>query len=292
MEFDGGFLDDPCEQLFPPGEVPFPPEGIGDAGTDIDAGYHCYFYGPCNDYCPPSYYFCCGPGLTDAGAEVLYCVHPCGTAGRKPGGLEAAQVKGRCAVGNYFAATAHLEAASVDAFSQLAAELSRHRAPQHLVRAAKRAGRDEVRHARTLAALARHHGGVVPQVCVRPIPPRSLEELAIENAVEGCVRETFSALVATWQARAAQPPAVCRAFAGIAKDETRHADLAWAIDGWARSRISNRARKHVDEQRTLAVQTLAGEIAEPSRSLRLGAGLPTAARARHFIASASATIWQ
>jgi hypothetical protein len=64
---------------------------------------------------------------------------------------------------------------------------------------------------------------------VAPAPPaRSLEELAVENAVEGCVRETYGALTAIWQARTAKDPSVAAAVRRIARDETRHAALSWA----------------------------------------------------------------
>ena len=91
-----------------------------------------------------------------------------------------------------------------------------------------------------MSALARRFGGAVdaPRVAARAV--RSLEELAVENAAEGCARETFGALVATWQARAAGNPLVRGVMARIARDETRHADLAWAVDGWARGRLESR----------------------------------------------------
>ena len=52
---------------------------------------------------------------------------------------------------------------------------------------------------------------------------RELEAIAIENAVEGCVRESFGALLATWQAKTAGDARVRAAMKRIARDETRHA---------------------------------------------------------------------
>ncbi len=62
---------------------------------------------------------------------------------------------------------------------------------------------------------------------------RSLEALAVENAVEGCVRETMGALFAMHQAASAADPHVRATMVSIAPDETRHAALGWAVAEWA-----------------------------------------------------------
>jgi hypothetical protein len=76
--------------------------------------------------------------------------------------------------------------------------------------------------------LARRAGGHVPGVQVQALHVRSLEEMALENVVEGCVRETFGAVVAMIQAERAGDARVRRAMRRIARDETRHAELSWA----------------------------------------------------------------
>jgi hypothetical protein len=98
--------------------------------------------------------------------------------------LEAAS--GRSVVGRWFADLAAREAASVEAFSILQAELASHRAPRRLLAGARRAARDEVRHARVIGAIASCYGGKLrpPRIEHRAI--RSLEAIATENAVEGC----------------------------------------------------------------------------------------------------------
>jgi len=57
----------------------------------------------------------------------------------------------------------------------------------------------------------------------------ALVDVALENAVEGCVRETYGALIATRQAEAASDPVVRRAMRKIAADETAHAALSWDV---------------------------------------------------------------
>ena len=97
-----------------------------------------------------------------------------------------------------------------------------------------------------------------PPVRVRGAPRRlrSLAAVAVENAVEGCVRETFGALTASWQAAHARDPHIARTMARIARDETRHAALAWAIARWVEPRLDARARRRIVAARRRAVRTL------------------------------------
>src|SRR5580658_1383630 len=88
---------------------------------------------------------------------------------------------------------AYLEAASVRAFDWLEDELSAHGAPERLQARARRAARDEVRHARVIRSFAERAGARVPSLRVKAARARSLEAMAVENAVEGCVNETLGA---------------------------------------------------------------------------------------------------
>ena len=221
----------------------------------LDAGFNlCVTGEPCTSACGSGYTICCSPRASDGGAWLVACKYNCGPSGRRPAGLETAGHSDGCAVGQYFASMAHLEAASVHAFRSMARELVEHKAPKRLVAAARRAARDEIRHARLTRAMARAHGGTPPRRCSVTTPPsRSLEEIAVENAVEGCVRETFGALLASWQARAAADRHVREMMVGIAEDEARHADLAWALDAWTRTRLDRAARRRVRDARQAAV---------------------------------------
>ena len=66
----------------------------------------------------------------------------------------------------------------------------------------------------------------------------TFEAFVLENAVEGCVRETFGALLAMHQRERAADPGVRGPCAASPQDETRHAELAWAIHRWALPRLS------------------------------------------------------
>jgi hypothetical protein len=220
----------------------------------------------------------------------------CSSVGRRPAGLEIPECAGDASVtselGDYFAQVAHLEAASVEAFTRLREELVAHEAPTALVRMAARSGRDEVRHARIVGRLARRFGGTQALVHVAPREKRSLEEMACENAVEGCVRETFGALLAQWQAAHAEDAEVRAAMRVIAADETRHAALAWAIARWASTKLDVEARARVSRAQADAVRALLHDASCPIRApLVRQAGLPTEKQVRALAGAASEALW-
>jgi hypothetical protein len=233
----------------------------------------------------------------DGGTGYLYCNTtangPCippGNGGRRPGyfaqlGFEAPP-QGR-EVGVHFARVACMEAGSVEAFRQLRAELVAHRAPRRLVRAASRAIRDEVRHVRATSALARRFGEV--PIAPLPVPSRairSLAAMALENAVEGCVRETYSALECAWQAHVAVDPVVRAAMKRIARDELRHLALAWDVHSWTMGKLARADRARVRAAQRCEIAVLAGELStDPHASLLATAGLPRAYQSRALIDS-------
>jgi hypothetical protein len=178
--------------------------------------------------------------------------------------------------GAWLAAAAHDEAASVKSFLALASELARHDAPDDLVVRARAAALDEVRHARAMGALAREHGAVPIAPRFRDLPERDLLAIAVENAVEGCVRETFAAFVAHHQARRASAR-FRGVFARIAEDETRHAQWSWDLDAWLVTRLSAAERRQVAEARRAALAAL-GSLGPRPRGL----GLPSPGVARRM----------
>ena len=84
--------------------------------------------------------------------------HPqgwCG-AGRRPDGLHEPALDGASEPSAvWLARAAHLEAASVEAFRRLRADLAAYGAPRRLLRGCSRAAADERRHARLAGAIAR-----------------------------------------------------------------------------------------------------------------------------------------
>jgi hypothetical protein len=213
--------------------------------------------------------------------------------GRRPQHLIlAATDDATCAAGAFFARQFQLEAASVPAFRTLARELHAWGAPSSLCASARAAARDEVGHARSMAALSRRHGGRPRAPVVAASALRSLSDFAVENMVEGCVRETYGALLATVQARRSRDPVVRATMEGIAVDEARHATLALAVDGWVRTRLSGAERGALDEARAGAIDELERRAEQGwTASLDATAGLPPPPLARTLLAELRRTLW-
>ncbi|HEX3346274.1 MAG TPA: ferritin-like domain-containing protein, partial [Polyangiaceae bacterium] len=179
--------------------------------------------------------------------------------GRRTDGVHDPAPCDRGKVGDVFAGRAYLEEVSVHAFARLERELAAHGAPAALRSEARRARRDEIRHTAMMARLARRFGATPrsPEP-PGPTPVRSLRAMAVENAVEGCVRETYGAVVGLMEARASSDAGVRRAMASIAADECRHAELSWAAAAWLMPRLTEEDRAEVTRAARRAVEELAG----------------------------------
>jgi hypothetical protein len=223
--------------------------------------------------------------VRESAESVLCFARPFPCEGRRPAGLTRSPSAVRSAFAAHLADAAWLEAASVEAFRLLRRELRSHGAPRRLLRAASRSARDERRHARIASSLARRFGVTVAPVEREVVEARGVEALALENAVEGCVRETWGALIALRQATQASEPSVRAAMGRIARDELRHAELAWAIDAWLRPRLTEPQQKRVRAARAAALAELAGDVAWPlPYAERQRLGLPSAREASHLLA--------
>jgi hypothetical protein len=209
------------------------------------------------------------------GRTVLQCEIQC-IGGRRPEGYRAPA--GGAGVGGWFARLASLEHASVAAFERLAGELEAHAAPADLIDNARRAAGDERRHTAMAAGLARRWGAVPVLATTARATVRPLREVAEENAVEGCVREAYGALLATWQAAHARDERVSATMGAIAADEARHAALAWAVHAWVTERLDERARDEVDAAMADAWAELRAAVAQADGALVAAAGMPTAAQ--------------
>jgi hypothetical protein len=251
---------------------------VDEAGADagVDCIGSCRVNGPSTGFCS-----------ANSDGKTVTCHTDC--TGRRPAGFEA-RGDVPSTLGEYFAELARLEAASIDAFGILAGDLVRLGAPGKLVKSALRARRDEIRHARAMSELARRFG-CEPTATHTTLPaPRSLVDVAIENAVEGCVRETFGALVAHWQAHHAKDLGIRSAMARIARDETKHAALAWQIDAWIRSKLT----REEDDRVTRAMEDAAGSLrmaGEPPAELADRAGMPASLVSADLAAQLYAALW-
>lgn len=206
--------------------------------------------------------------------------------GRRPAELVLPDCSAQDDVGAFFAAAAQLESASIDAFAILADELRHHGAPESLVASADRARQDEIRHTRMTAALAVRFSASAVMPTVARSQVRSLFAIALENVVEGCVREAYGAFLASWQAQAATDEAVRGVMARIAPDEVQHAELAFAVADWIKPQLSEPELRTLAAARAGAIEELLSSLADPiSESLRTTAGLPPSEVSRSFVLS-------
>jgi hypothetical protein len=187
----------------------------------------------------------------------------------------------------WFAELAYLERASILAFEQLAGWLARRGAPAELIERCRAAADDEVVHGDRMAALAEREGASVPELA--PCSPDADAELlavALHNAVEGCVREAFGALLGAYQAHSCDEPELRELFATIADDELRHGQLAWDLHAWLLAQLDDDAREQVGATQRRALAELAHETRQSADRTPRGLGWPSpelaAGMATHF----------
>jgi hypothetical protein len=245
----------------------------------------------CANWCESAFRCQLAPDVTcdDAGVLIpdahvyLECIRCATGSGRRPRGLAIARrARTTSPLGAWFARAAYLEAASVYAFRDLERSLATLGAPRRLRSAARTAANDETRHATVTRRLARRFGASPATPRVIGAPPPALEELLIDNAVEGCVGETYGALVAMWQAARAGDPEIAREMHAIATDEIRHAELSWAFLRWGTHRLSPPARRRLRRRIRTALHRLRLEVAapvDPTVIARAGAPSPGTAGA-------------
>ena len=162
---------------------------------------------------------------------------------------------------------------TIAAFSALSLRLIALGAPPELIGRTHAAALEEVRHAQIAFALASAYADA-------PLAPARFDEvarlattstlaaLARETFVDGCIEETAAAVDAALAATTAEDPDfVANALRSIAEDESRHAELAWAIVAWCvgvEPAITIELRALLAEQLAIASSiTTPGPLARP-----------------------------
>jgi hypothetical protein len=201
-------------------------------------------------------------------------------------------VPGASILGDYFGRAAYLEAASAVAFARLGRELELNGAPTELVVACERARVAELRHARSLGRLAQQHGGTPVTPRPQTVRIRGLVDVAVENIVEGFVRQTYGATVAAFRARSAGDFQIRRAMDEIAQDEYVHAELALDIAIWLQTAIDPLEAAFVENALRHAVVSLAHELdVEVEEELCTRAGVPPRRDALVIWSGLSKRVW-
>ena len=256
--------------------VPYLPDGNGpDAGAEGRPGSIDEL--DCRRQCGSDVSSCKLTGDAVGGTPIVECTtrSECG-AGRRPAGYTPEPFEARSALGTYYAEMALLERASVPAFCVLYTDLAQLGAPRSLLERTKKAIADERAHTRIVGRLARTHGARLPRARrTRAAPPsRSVVDIATENAVEGCARETFAALVASFQAAHASPE-LRATFTRIARDETRHAALSHDVHTFLLTKLAPRERQQVTRAYEAALDALGASGLGLPEDTRAHLGLPT-----------------
>jgi hypothetical protein len=172
----------------------------------------------------------------------------------------------RARVANHYLAMGALEHASVASFARFSLALMTKGAPPELVAETHAAAADEVRHAQMAY-------GVAASILGRDVGPGRLEAAALPIEIgiasiaealvlEGCVGETIGAREASVVASDVLDPALREALLAIARDEERHATLAWRQLAWMIGEFGEVAREAALRGFARAEQDLARPVVD------------------------------
>ncbi len=252
----------PCGLPFPPSTPP----------TSEECKRLCapikYSYGA------PSFSYC-SLSMASGDGTTVYC-SGC-AVGRKPGDLLANDVgpcEGENPVGTALAEMARIEAASVHAFRRLERSLCELGADGDLRARTRRAARDEIAHARSTARLAKKYGARPrPITLARDAAPTTFD-LALENAVEGCVHETLGVAYLEHQRAHAADPELRALAASLYDDELDHAALSWDLIAFFDRHLSEEQRGELRAATERALDDVVIEIGRVHPGVRTALGLP------------------
>ena len=249
----------------------------------------------------------CSPATSDAGcrfwpnedASSLWarCIPnvACGIGGRAAFGLQRVP---ECEpeIGPLLLYQAQSEFNSIGAFIQLARTLSELMAPSSLVARAILAAHDEARHTGLVVDLAFALGADRFDATWTPVSvPSEIVSFTIHNFVEGCVRETFAAVVALRQSRYSSHPISSDVFSKIASDEMSHAVLSWDVAEYLNARLDDESFLALRAAAARAIESLFKEsccfdrIQPVARSVL---GLPSTSEAQAILRALDRCVWE
>lgn len=218
-----------------------------------------------------------GSILCDGRAVEYYC------AGRRPlGHIE--HPLANPGLPAYLAHCAHLEAASVLAFTELADRLTHWHAPAELILRCRQAAREETTHAELLATLT----GLPITPPTRHTIPVDLAAAALDNAIEGCVHEAWAALTCAATAQGATSPELRAIYTRIAADEANHAQLAWDLHTWFMGQVTTFQRTSILAAQQAALAALPALARAQARHVPPALAFPGPRAAAHFAAALAA----
>jgi hypothetical protein len=176
------------------------------------------------------------PFLVDGAERLAGCiVRPDWQASLSPD-LTSPTESQRFRAATYWARVGAMEHASIAAFARFTLHLLSLGAPSELITLSQQAMGDETEHARLAYALASSYADL-------PLGPAALaidgaldgsttDEIIATLIREGCIGETLAAIEARDALDYPLDPAVRTVLEVIARDELRHAELAWKTLAW------------------------------------------------------------
>ena len=194
--------------------------------------------------------------------------------GRRPLQHREPLIEGTHRLANQLAAMAHMEHASITAFQELARQLKQHHAPTHFVERCLEAAEDERQHEKMLSQLASSAGGRFVTTEEHSCEHATLYEIALHNAVEGCINEAWAACLAVHQGFYAQKPLLRRIFQKIGHDEIRHAQLAWDLHEWLLTQLSPEQGHQIQQAQQQALASVQVQSEAPANNLLRLLGCP------------------
>ena len=249
---------------------------------------------PGGQYPTPSTLLSCDVEYTAVHSPYT-CPRP--VPGRIPNGLHlknspAATQSSVNVLGQYLADMTAMETAAITAFYNLSLELEAYDAPAELIARAQQAVLEETRHSEMAALLAASFDAEMPEVTVDDFCLRSLYEIALENAVEGCVNETFAAACGLWQSEYAQLDVFRKVIGHITEEEMGHAALSWEIHQWIMPQLSELQQEQIRVAQAEAVESLVSDFKQESNPvLQQAFGLPTKDDAARLFAQLKNSVW-
>ncbi|MCB9582072.1 MAG: ferritin-like domain-containing protein [Polyangiaceae bacterium] len=171
-----------------------------------------------------------------------------------------------------------MEHASVAAFARFALQLLGLGAPLSLLQESNAAQLDETAHAALAFSFASSYAesplGPTALDLGGALPPLDARQVLADVIREGCIGETLAAVEAEHAASQTLDPAVRSALASIARDETRHAALAWRFVTWLvgeRPELRDVARRELAlAQREVTAAPLPARHPNAARRAELG----------------------
>jgi hypothetical protein len=238
----------------------------------------------------PTMFFSCWVGTDDGGMGARVGCATC-AVGRRPAGLQEGE-EGACGdpIADALSEMARIEAASVHAFRRLETALARLDAPSPLRARARAAARDEIRHARIVSRLARERGGERRRVKIERAEVGTFE-LALENAVEGCVKETLGVAYLAHQAAHAEDPELRAMAESLYEDELAHANLSWDLVEVFDAHLDPAQKQAIRAAQARALEEVVEEAANLDPVVRRAFGVPSGAVVKRMVAELRTTLY-